>query len=229
MTKQIEPSTLSTSQLMANALETPEQIQGADTAVLRQQLANSLTLTARTLKYLALIWQELEKRGEDLSDLRTGLAVYLPQIADGTLDAAFVVKYAGQRMLMQAAGKLPLEEQSRLAAEGMVELVRLNESDDIVKEQVSLHRLSSRDVRYVFSEDHLRSAKEQLKMRENESKREEKKPPTRTVRVAKVNDKTEMLAIGGRRIKIEAVVDALSQFYDLDLKTLVRVALDARD
>lgn len=110
---------------MSNAILTPEPDDdpvGWDTARLRQELANGLTLTAVVLTRLGRIWAELERRGEDLSDLRHGLARVLPLIASGLLAAEAVVAFAGRRAILRALEGLPLAEQRRLALGEPVEV-----------------------------------------------------------------------------------------------------------
>lgn len=85
------------------------------TAELRQELARGLTLTAVTLTRLGAIWGELERRGEDMSDLRTGIARTLPLIASGRLAAEAVVAFAGRPLLLRQLEGVPLEHQRRLA------------------------------------------------------------------------------------------------------------------
>ena len=50
-----------------------EEIDAETTAELRAGLAQALEVTARHLTYLAALWRELERRGEDLSGLRGGV------------------------------------------------------------------------------------------------------------------------------------------------------------
>ena len=85
---------MTTTDLIAPEPLSPQVLGSMSTQQLRAALAQSLTISARHLAYLASVWGELEKRGEDLSDLRTGLAVYLPQIAAGRLDADAVIRFA---------------------------------------------------------------------------------------------------------------------------------------
>ena len=82
---------------------------------LRKQLAHGLTLTAVTLTRLGAVWAELERRGEDLSDLKTGIARTLPLIAAGRLASEAVVAFAGRPMILRALDGVPLEQQRRLA------------------------------------------------------------------------------------------------------------------
>jgi hypothetical protein len=67
-----------------------------DTQTLKNALSEALRLTAEHLLRLSLIWAELERRGEDLSALKTGIGVYLSKIAAKRLLPEVVVRYAGE-------------------------------------------------------------------------------------------------------------------------------------
>ena len=101
------------------ALSTParldlERLRTISTEQLRAELAQALGLTARHLLYLAAVWRELERRGEDLSDLRSGIGVYLPAIAAGSVLPETVVRFAGKPTLLRAVAALTPDEQRRL-------------------------------------------------------------------------------------------------------------------
>lgn len=131
-----------------------ERIRSLDTPTLRAELSRALTITAQGLAYLAAVWAELERRGEDLSDLRHGLAEYLPRIADGTLAAEAVVAFAGQRTLLRRVAMLPLDEQRRLAAGERVPVwVPSDDGTDGTTRELPLSALTARQVAVVFDED----------------------------------------------------------------------------
>lgn len=130
---------------------------------LRRELAQAIGITAKTLGYLAHIWRELESRGEDLSDLRTGLMAYLPLIADGRLEPELVVRCAGQAMLLKAASEIPLPEQRRLLDEGAV-VAEIDHDGEIVEVRRPLEHLSSADTRRLFSGTTLRTPQEQARL-----------------------------------------------------------------
>src|SRR5882724_9369466 len=69
-----------------------QTLRDMDNDTLRRELSRALTVSAEHLIYLAQVWRELERRGEDLSDLRSGLGAYLPLIASGRLAAEAVVR-----------------------------------------------------------------------------------------------------------------------------------------
>lgn len=91
------------------------ELQKLPTVDLRRELAKGLTLTAETLIRLGVVWAELERRGEDLSELRTGIARTLPLIASGRIAAEAVVAFAGRPMVLRSLEGMDLALQRRLA------------------------------------------------------------------------------------------------------------------
>jgi hypothetical protein len=108
---------------------------------LRRELSAALTITADAVARMARIWRELERRGEDLSALRSGIGMYLSAVAAGRLLAEAVVRLAGNRYALKAIASLTLDEQRRLLEVGTIQVVR---SDGEVVD-VPIHRLSSLD------------------------------------------------------------------------------------
>lgn len=147
------------------------------TEELRSELARAIRVTAETLVYLAAIWEELERRGEDLSSLRSGVSAYLPMIASGRADPAAVVAYAGQPTLLRAITQMPLEEQARLAAGGDVPLVILDENGNRATKNIAPVMLSAAEVRRVFAPGAIRSPQEQARILEAQQTR--RRPPKR--------------------------------------------------
>lgn len=135
----------------------PRVIQAMTTVELREELARGLTLVAENLFRTGQIWIELERRGEDLSDLRKGLAAYLPQIGTGRMDARVLVKFAGAPALLRAVSILPVDEQVRLATGGTVPLV----AEDLSVVPTDPLRLTAPQVAQVFSAGQIRSTAEQ--------------------------------------------------------------------
>lgn len=92
----------------------------ASTEELRAELAAALKLTAEHLVRLALVWAELERRGEDLSALKNGIGKYLPMIASGAVLAETVVAFAGEPLMLSRAAKLPVDQQLKAIEAGTV-------------------------------------------------------------------------------------------------------------
>lgn len=81
---------------------------------LRSELGRALQLTAEALAYAAEIWQELTERGEDLSDLRSGLSTYLPQIARRELSPRALIGLLDRRSILARVARAPIDEQETL-------------------------------------------------------------------------------------------------------------------
>jgi hypothetical protein len=109
---------------------------------LRAELANHVRLTAEHVARMAVIWTELERRGEDMKALRMGLSRFLPAVAAGKLVPEAVVHLSGNMAALRAIGSLIPEEQRRLLSEGALPVER---DGSIVA--VPLLALSSDDTR----------------------------------------------------------------------------------
>ncbi len=144
-----------------NQLPTAYELNNMSVQQLRAELARSLTMSAQHLAYLATIWSELEKRGEDLSDLRTGLAVYLPQIAAGRLDASAVIRFAGQPTVLRSISTLPLDEQRALAEGKSVEVLTIGHDGGYTATSMPAYALTATQARMVFDTEKIRSITEQ--------------------------------------------------------------------
>lgn len=179
------------------------------TQALRAELAKSLTLSARHLAYLAMIWRELENRGEDMSDLRTGLAIYLPQIAAGHLDAEAVIRYAGQPSLLRNIATLPIEQQRRLVAGEAVPVLTVGANGEYQQAALPAHTLTPAQARMVFDAGKLRSVDEQRAMFEAQrvaAKRRTRPGPDGRVRY---DPKTDQIRIGRSAAPVGEVVAAI--------------------
>lgn len=95
------------------------------TEQLRAELKATLTVTARHLLHLANVWRELERRGEDLSGLRSGLWSYMAMIASEDLRPEIVVRYAGFTALLKRVARLSLADQDKLIADDRVTIVEV--------------------------------------------------------------------------------------------------------
>lgn len=126
---------------------------------LRRELARGMTLVAERLYSLGLIWVELERRGEDLSDLRSNMSKYLPLIGARVLAAEAVIAFAGRRSVLDMLQGVPLEEQRRLAAGGLIEVIAPDDPHET--ESVPIQSIPSPRLRLVFAEGKILSPAEQ--------------------------------------------------------------------
>lgn len=128
----------------------------ASTDDLRAELARGLTLTAEVLTRLGAIWLELERRGEDLSALKSGLARTLPLIASGVLAAEAVVAFAGRPAVLRAIEGIPLERQRSLASGEPVEVI--DPTSPAESSRMPLGRLPARMLSLLFHDGEERPA-----------------------------------------------------------------------
>ena len=135
-------------------------LKSISTIDLKKALSDLLDITAKNLVFLGRVWVELEDRGEDLSALRSGIAIYLPLIANGKLSANAVVAFAGQQLLLRELALLPVDQQDQLAAGDKIPLVLAsNDTYRVVDTTASM--LHSRYYGLVFDNGRIRSPDEQ--------------------------------------------------------------------
>ena len=191
-----------------SALPTPEDLNNYSTQTLREELVKAVTMTARSIQYLATVWKELERRGEDLSDLRTGLASYLPLIAAGQLDAEVVVCFAGNKTLLQCISRLPIDDQRRLSTGGLLNVVIFDDAGKSNVTRLPAHALTTTQARMVFDEGRIRGADEQRTIAEARAFAKR----TTTVRSSGTivaDPKTGMLKVGRTKLTSGDVMAAL--------------------
>lgn len=130
------------------------------TAELKDELGRTLEVTARHLTYLAAVWQELERRGENMSHLRSGLWAYMSAIAAGQLRAEIVVQYAGHAMLLRKLSALPIAEQDKLLSDNTVAFVEYD-GKNFEERRTPITHLKAHQIAQVIGSDHIRSTDEQ--------------------------------------------------------------------
>lgn len=198
------------SEKMVLTPRTPTELGNLSTQALRAELAQSLTMSARHLAYLAMIWRELENRGEDLSDLRTGLAVYLPQIAAGHLEAEAVIRYAGHPMLLRNIATLPIEQQRRLLAGETVPVLTVGSSGEYEQAALPAHTLTPAQARMVFGDGKIRSVSEQQAILDSQrvtAKRRSRPGPDGRVRY---DPKTDLIRVGRATATVGEVLSVIT-------------------
>ena len=134
-----------------NSLPTAD-LQAMSTEMLKAQLAKAVSITAEYLAYIAMVWQELERRGEDMTAMRHGLMAYVPMIANKELDARVVVNYAGQKTLIALMSNLPLHEQQALIERGSVDIVELGDDKQQLVRTIALGDLTASQAYQAFGD-----------------------------------------------------------------------------
>jgi len=178
----------------------------ASTEDLRDELARGLTLTAEVLTRLGAVWVELERRGEDLSDLRSGLARTLPLIAAGLLAAEAVVAFAGRPAVLRALEGVPLDQQHRLARGEPVAAIDPGNPARVV--EVPLARLPAAAVRLALVDGALRTPDEQrLAFRPRPRPRQEAAYRYRP----RYDREAGTVTVGRMTVRVDDLLDALAR------------------
>ena len=174
---------------------------------LRAELARGLTLTADVLTRLGMVWAELERRGEDLSDLRTGIARNLPLIAAGRLAAESVVAFAGRPAVLRAMEGLPLGEQRALAAGRLIPVIDPADPATVVDQPLAA--LPTPIVRLVLSDGEIREpAAQRLAVRH---RRRHARPTEPTYRYTPRYDREAgTITVGRMTIRLSDLLGALA-------------------
>ena len=139
-----------------------QHITSATNEQLLEALSSTAQVTAKYISLLAKIWRELETRGVDLSDLKSGIAYYLPMIADNRLDPSAVLAFAGQQLLLREISLMPISKQISLVEGEKGEVVNIDSNGETTTILTSVGSLHSRYYSQVFNLGRVRSVKEQL-------------------------------------------------------------------
>lgn len=193
------------------------ELQAMSTEQLRGELARSLQLNAAQLLHLAAVWRELERRGEDLTDLRSGMGAYLPMIAGGRLAADAVVKFAGQPTLLRAMFDLPLDLQQELVNGKPLPVLGLDTAGNPRVTELPAYSLTAAQVRQVFGPARIRDQREQeavLVQTVTRKKAARAAAPQARVRF---DAQSDQLVIGRTRLPVASVFEALAADADEDV------------
>src|SRR5690606_35817556 len=132
---------------------------------LKSRLTSLLAQTADDLRQMAAIVAELERRGEDMQELRIGIVDHLRRIAAGQLLPEIVVKFSGFPMMLRIAARLPIPDQQRLVADEPLDMA-VWRGEQIEWRKVDPLALTTEQIRVVFADDRIRSQQEQVSILE---------------------------------------------------------------
>lgn len=198
------------------ALPTPD-LAAMSTEELRGELALSLQLNARQLLHLAGVWRELERRGEDLNDLRSGMGAYLPMIGAGRLAADAVVKFAGQPTLLRALLDLPLDQQQEIVNDRPLAVLGLDAAGNTRVTQLPAYTLTAAQVRQVFGPARIRDEREQeAVLVQTVTRKQSARAAVPAARV-RYDAQSDQLVIGRTRVPVASLFEALAEGVDEDV------------
>ena len=198
------------------------QMQSASIDELKAELSRTLKVTSQYLVYMSLIWSELNRRGVDLSGLRSGLFEYIPLIATNQLNPDLVIEFAGNKTLLAALSRVAIEQQNWIAKTKQVAFVELGEHQQKIERPLDLTKARASEIYQVFGgESGFRTPDQQyafLKSKQRILKNSKKQKERKTVRAIQFDENKEYINIGtDSRVKIETLIDALNQEFHIDL------------
>ena len=173
---------------------------------------------------MAAIWNELNKRGVDLSGLRGGLLDYIPLVANNQIDPQLVIEFAGNRTLLAALSRVPMDKQKQISETKKVEFVTIDENKKKTVKELDLRSARAQELYQVFGGDTgIRDADQQYLLLVNRRPQAANpaKPKRQTLRKITITDNHEYLEFGNTKIRAESVIETLSNAYGVDLHELL--------
>ena len=174
------------------------------TSALKKQLRDAIGITEQAIIRVASIWQELTRRGEDLSEFRFALAPFLLPVAQGKLLPALVVSMAAQPRALQRVAALPVQEQGELLSGKQIEVYK----GDGQIETKSLPAMTFAEIVSSIRDGHILTKDEQalaMKRSDAASARRGKGRPPRIL----VRHDVGTVQIGSLNIDLERLLSAL--------------------
>jgi hypothetical protein len=148
-------------------LITKNELAELSTSNLRTMLTEAIGVTAVAIARVAMIWVELERRGEDLSRVKFALRGYMRGVANGKIIPEAVALLAGKPSVLSRVAAMPAAEQRRLLGGAPIEVV---DSAGTVAE-VKLLEMAPSAVAKVIANGAVMSVAEQVMAMERSSKR----------------------------------------------------------
>lgn len=170
------------------------------------ELARGLTLTADVLARLGEVWAELERRGQNLSHLRKGMAKFLPMIAARLLAPEAVVAFAGSRQTLRRLIGVDLDEQRALAAGKKMQVIDPARPD--VVETLPLEEIPQRAVEILLVDGKIRTPAQQRLAIRPERRRQSPIKPVK--RLPHYDPKTGTVQIGQMKVELKDLMSELA-------------------
>lgn len=207
------------------AITTNEQLLGL--------LSDTLMVTAKYIQILAKVWRELENRGVDLNHLRSGIAYYLPMIADDKIDASVVLAFAGQQLLLREISLMPIDLQKKLANGELVKVVEYKkETKTFTTKTLPLKQISTRLYPQLFDMGRLLSEQEQMAFLQRKAAKTKQKntaklqgTPIKRKSVS-YNASKDAFSFGNTGVVFDDIIKALALKYSKD-KDQIKSALSS--
>ncbi len=179
---------------------------------LKKELVECVALTAKTIKKMALIWVELENRGINLEDLRSGISCYLAQVADESLAPEIVLSFPEKKTLIRHVSLLPLRMQEKLASGKTIDIVSPTDRGYFSVVQLPADKVPSAIYSQVFDYGKIRSKSQQErflleKAKQDKLKNKRKKRKTSVT----YSDASKTIKVGANSVPLSDIVNAITK------------------
>lgn len=131
-----------------------------DSATLHAEMRRLVGLNAESIRDGAVIYEELENRGEDLSYLPESYVRALKLVSSGMVEPEVAIAFQRSPDRMKAVGSLPKSEQVRIATGKPVRVVSVK-GGRMVEESIPGTLLTNRQIRSVIRDGRILSPSEQ--------------------------------------------------------------------
>lgn len=132
---------------------------------LKTALAQEVQVTSVSMLRIALMWRELENRGEDLSELKGGaLFEFIPHVARGNLLPSTVVHFAGNKRLLRAITFLGHDIQRKLISGESVPIVNIDQKGSPRVRHLPAAHIPQNLIGIAFAGKDVRSIEDQKKI-----------------------------------------------------------------
>jgi len=196
-------------QIIKNEEQVLQNLSSIDTKVLLQYLHKGFEITIKQVNFLAKIWYELEKRGEDLTNLKASWLASLPLVAQGKLEPAVMVNYSGRKSIITAMSALPLSKQQELTTQKTVSVARLKaDGKKFYPVDIEISALSMKDIHQVFD-----VRKGEVLSFENQVRKLQKKKTPKS-RQKNLNFDGKNLNIGMHKVNFQQVLKTVHAYYE---------------
>jgi len=140
------------------------QLNNVSTEGIRAELDQIIRDTSEWMERAAILLVELRRRGEKHPLMQSNILRFFKGIAAGNLSAEAILAVGGNRNLVRALGRLPVNQQTEVAKNRPVQVVEMTpEGEEIVTDR-SIAQLSQSAIDRVFGPKGLRSLQEQREM-----------------------------------------------------------------
>ncbi|AGR47958.1 hypothetical protein PHIM7_244 [Sinorhizobium phage phiM7] len=153
---------------------------------------------------------ELEKRGEVIPLMTSGLYKWYKEINAGSLLPELVIKFAGADHILSRLVGAPKKEQLEYASTGKIKVAEMDRKGEIREVEKPIARLNIEKLDLVLENGKKKTFKQQVNHLQTAAITKPSKPITTSPSV-RADTKAGVLIIGGRRVEPHTLFDAMAE------------------